>query len=98
MIRNNLGYIGAIVICVCMIVAAVCTMTGCSEKTMSRNYGGTTTIDLEPGQKLEEITWKDNNIWYLTRPMQEDEVPETHTFQEDSEFGMIEGTVVIQEH
>lgn len=56
------------------------------------------TLKLEPGEKLEEITWKDdNNLWYLTRPMREDEEPETHTFKQSSEFGVFEGTVTIVE-
>ena len=56
------------------------------------------TIKLDPGQKLEEITWKDDtNLWYLTRPMREDEKAETHTFQESTEFGVFEGTITIIE-
>lgn len=55
------------------------------------------TLELEPGQKLEMITWKDDSLWYLTRPMQDGEEPETHTFQQSSEFGVFEGTVTIIE-
>lgn len=55
------------------------------------------TITLEPNQKLEEITWKDNNILYLTRPMREDEKAETHTLQVDSLWGVFEGTVTVIE-
>ena len=55
------------------------------------------TIELPKGQKLEEITWKDADLWYLTRPMREDENAETHTFQESTEFGVLEGTVTIIE-
>ena len=36
-------------------------------------------------------------MWYLTRPMRDDEEPETHTFQQSSEFGVFEGTVTIVE-
>jgi hypothetical protein len=42
------------------------------------------TVELEPGQKLEEITWKEDSLWILSRPMRDDEVPETHTFYEDA--------------
>lgn len=73
-------------------------LTGCTIKEVARNYGGTMTLDLPEGQKLEEITWKDNNLWYLTRPMREGECPETHTFSVDSEFGIFEGHVIIREH
>ena len=55
------------------------------------------TIELEPGQKLEMITWKDNKLWYLTRPFNENDIPETHKFQEQSEYGVFEGTITIIE-
>ena len=71
------------------------TLTGCQATTKS--WGGSMTLELEPNQKLEEITWKDNDLWYLTRPMTEDDIAETHTFQQSSEFGVFEGTVTIIE-
>ncbi len=71
--------------------------SGCTDKTMAREWGGSTTLELPKGEKLIEITWKDANLWYLTRPMRDDEFPETYTFQEDSEFGIFEGTVTIIE-
>lgn len=48
---------------------------------MTKNFGGSMTLELEPNQKLEMITWKDDSLWYLTRPMTESDTPETHTFQ-----------------
>ena len=70
-------------------------MTACQSVT--KEFGGTTTIELEPNQKLEEITWKDDSLWYLTRPMMDDDIAETHTFQQSSNFGVFEGTVIIIE-
>lgn len=62
-------------------------MTGCQGA--AKSFGGSITLRLDPGLKLEEITWKDDSLWYLTRPMREDEVPETHTFQQSSEWGVL---------
>ena len=70
-------------------------LVGCQSAT--KYWGGTTTLELEPNQKLEDITWKEDSLWYLTRPMREDEEAETHTFQQSSEFGMFEGTVIVVE-
>ena len=70
-------------------------VTSCQNVT--KNFGGSTTIELEPNQKLEEITWKDDSLWYLTRPMTDDDIAETHTFQQQSNFGVFEGTVTIIE-
>ena len=69
--------------------------SGCQE--MAKNYGGSMTIELEPGTKLELITWKDNSLWYCTRPMRDDEEAEVHTYQEQSEFRTFEGTITIKE-
>ena len=54
-------------------------------------------MKLEPNQKLEEITWKDDSLWYLTRPMTEDDIAETHVFKQSSNWGVLEGTVTIVE-
>ena len=80
------------------IIVAICLgfiLCGC--QSITREYGGTTVIKLEPNTKLEEITWKEDSLWYLTRPMTDDDVAETHTFQESSQWGALEGTVVIKE-
>lgn len=76
-------------------VVFVLMLTGCQSGT--RNLGGNMTLELDPGEKLEEITWKDNSLWYLTRPMREDETAETHVFKQSSEFGVFEGTVTVVE-
>ena len=80
-----------------LLVGALCTglCTGCQGATKS--FGGSMTIELEPNTKLEMITWKDDSLWYCTRPMREDEVAETHTYQQSSEWGVFEGTVTIEE-
>lgn len=70
-------------------------LTGCQGTTKS--FGGSMTLELEPNQKLEEITWKDDSLWYLTRPMTNEDIAETHTFQQSSEWGVLEGTVTIIE-
>lgn len=77
-------------------VFSVMALTGCQGAT--RSFGGDMTLELEPNQKLELITWKDDDsLWYLTRPMREDEEPETHVYQQSSEWGVFEGTVTIIE-
>jgi hypothetical protein len=54
-------------------------------------------MDLPSGQKLVIVTWKDDNLWVLTKPMTEKDVAETYTFQEESSFGILEGTYIITE-
>lgn len=72
--------------------------TGCNQM-LTRSFGGEMTIDLPKDTKLEMITWKDDDsLWYLTRPMTETDIAESYTFQQQSEFGVFEGTVYIQEY
>lgn len=84
---------GMIIIIALGIVGAVFV----TKQTRTKNLGGNMTIELDAGQKLEEITWKDDSLWYVTRPMREDEFAETHTFQQSSAWGIFEGTVTIIE-
>tara|TARA_Y100000389_G_C17464338_1_gene524253 strand:+ start:3926 stop:4051 length:126 start_codon:yes stop_codon:yes gene_type:complete len=37
-------------------------------------------------------------IWYLTEKMPKGYAPKTYNFQEESSFGVIEGTVVFKEN
>ena len=77
----------------------VFVLLGCSGcNMMAKSYGGTTSVDLPTGQKLTEVTWKDNSLWYLTRPMREGEEAETWTFQEKSNSGIMEGKVILKEN
>lgn len=78
-----------------LLTTMVLCLTGC--QTTTKSLGGNMTVELPKGQKLEEITWKETDLWYLTRPMREDEEAETHTFQQSTEFGVFEGTVTIIE-
>lgn len=84
----------AYVIIFCVFAIAI-SATGCHGAT--KDLGGEMTIELEPNQKLELITWKEDSLWLLTRPMRDDENAETHTYYEDSEWGVLEGKVTIVE-
>lgn len=79
-----------------LLAVMVFNLTGC--KSVAKSMGGTISIDVPKGQKVIEATWKDNDVWYLTRPMREDEKPEIFTFQEDSNLGIIEGKVIFKEN
>ena len=73
----------------------IVSLTGCNS--IARQWGGDITLELEPNQKLEMITWKDNSLWYLTKKMTEGDIAETYLFQQSSEVGVLEGTVTIVE-
>ena len=75
-------------------VEAACKSTG---SVIAKKVGGSATIILPDNQKLQLVTWKNDNMWVLYRPMRADEQAETYTYQEDSKFGLIEAKITIRE-
>jgi hypothetical protein len=79
------------------IVAIALLATSCTENSRVKTWGGEGTINLPKGRKLVNVTWKETEIWYLTRPMDTSDVAETYQFHEESSWGMVEGTYNIVE-
>lgn len=80
-----------------ILVFGVMLLVSC-DQLVTRNFGGNTTIKLEPGEKLTEATWKgDGDLWYLVEPMDSDYVPKTKVFKESSLCGVMEGSVTFIE-
>lgn len=84
------------IISIILVIVMIIAMSGCQYAT--KHLGGNMTVNLEPNVKLVNVTWKDDSLWFLTKPMTEEDVAETYYFEEDSEFGVFEGTVTIVEH
>lgn len=81
-----------------LIALVLLALVSCTDQEMAKNYGGTMTMDLEPCRKLVTMTWKESELWVLTRAMRSDETPENYSFHEDSNFDVWEGTVLVVEH
>jgi hypothetical protein len=64
---------------------------------MARKFGGNSELILPENQKLVTITWKETELWYLTKPMKVTDTAETYIFMENSNFGILEGSVTIIE-
>jgi hypothetical protein len=69
----------------------------CTQNEKAKKWGGTAEIKLPKGQKLINVTWKDTDLWYLTRPMQATDSAVTYSFKEKSTYGIAEGTYIIHE-
>ena len=81
-----------------LVLTVICMSFVSCEQYITREYGGTTIIKLEKGQKLIECTWKgDGDLWYLVEPMDSDYVPKTKEFIESSMIGVMEGKVIFVE-
>lgn len=82
-----------------LLLSIICIgFVSCTDNQMARNFGGTEVINLEPGKRLINITWKGNenaNLWILTK--QDTTKPTTYSFKEKSGHGLMEGEVIINE-
>jgi len=81
-----------------MIVGMFLGVVGCTEQDRAKSFGGSTTIELPKGKKLVMVTWKESQIWFLTREMREGDLVETYNFAEKSSWGILEGSVTIKEN
>ena len=82
---------------VILAIGLIALLGSCTENSRVKNWGGEGTINLPQGRKLVNVTWKENQIWYLTRPMDSNDVAQTYQFHEESSWGVIEGTYNIVE-
>lgn len=82
---------------VILAIGVIAMLGSCTENNRVKNWGGEGTINLPKGRKLVNVTWKNTQVWYLTRPMTSTDVAETYQFHEESSWGMIEGTYNIIE-
>ncbi len=80
-----------------LLICVSFVITSCTEQSMAKNYGGRYDLKLPKGKKLIIATWKDSELWCLTRDMKDDETPEIYEFIEDSNYDVFEGKVVIIE-
>jgi hypothetical protein len=80
-----------------LVVLSGMLLTSCTENERVKSWGGEGTIKLPKGKKLVNVTWKETQIWYLTREMDSNDVAETYEFHEESSYGVVEGTYKIIE-
>lgn len=77
---------------------AAMLLTGCNlEQGITKKFGGTSNVTLEPGKKLMQVTFYEGNFWFLTRKMKPGEIPECYSFKERSVMGVLEGEVKVCE-
>jgi hypothetical protein len=80
-----------------IVVLSSLALFSCTENSRVKNWGGDGTINLPENTKLVNITWKETEVWYLTRPMDSTDVAQTYKFHEESSFGVMEGTYTVIE-
>lgn len=79
------------------LLLVVCLATGCTENERAKAFGGTMKVPLPCDRKLFDVTWKENDFWYATKPMVEADVAETYIYKAESGYDMFEGEVIVTE-
>lgn len=82
---------------VLLVLTLTLFLTSCTQNSRAKKYGGTAEIEAPCGMMVGNITWKGEQLWYSYLPMPEGYEPVTHTFQEVSSFGVIQGKYLIKE-
>jgi len=78
-------------------LTALLLTSSCTDNARARRFGGTANEEIKAGHKVIGATWKDADLWILTRPMRLGEVPETVILHEASSWGVVQGTVIMEE-
>ena len=77
---------------------AAVALTSCTENSMVKNWGGTSTIEIPEDQQFILATWKESELWITTKKRTSaDTVKNEYSFHEKSSFGVMEGTYIIIE-
>lgn len=80
------------------VIALTATLfASCTSNQMARQWGGVQTINVPANQKLIQATWKEDDLWYLTEPMDSGYQPHDKILQESSSWGVNEGAVIFKE-
>jgi hypothetical protein len=72
-----------------LIIAVVLGLYSCTANVRARRWGGTEKIVLEDHEVLLNATWKENELWVLTK----DTISNVSHFREHSSWGVVEGEV-----
>ncbi len=64
----------------------------CTENDRAKHWGGTMSITVPAGEEFVNATWKDSDLWIITRDKAN---PNKFYMHESSSFGIMEGTVNI---
>lgn len=88
----------AIIIILVVLTTFGVGLSGCfNAQFMAKSFGGSYEIKLPPNAHLVNADWDQSHLWLLTRQRRPDEKLETWTYHESSTWGIMQGTVTIQE-
>jgi hypothetical protein len=67
-------------------------LASCTDNQRAKHWGGTEEIQLKPNEVVLNVTWKESEMWICTK----DTVTGVVYFREKSNWGVMEGTVILK--
>jgi len=74
------------------IAIATLGLASCTDNQRAKHWGGTEEIQLKPNEVVLNVTWKESEMWICTK----DTVTGVVYFREKSNWGVMEGTVILK--
>jgi len=68
------------------------SLASCTENQLAKKFGGTEHITIQSNERFINATWKDNNLWIVV----ENTTTHKFHFKEYSNYGILEGEVIIE--
>lgn len=75
-----------------LITVLILLAISCTDNSRAKRFGGKEEIKLKPNEVLLTVTWKESNMWMLTK----DTITGICYFREKSNFGVWEGEIIIK--
>jgi hypothetical protein len=74
------------------LLLTVVSVSSCTENERAKNYGGKEDITLKPSEEFVNATWKDDNLWLITK----DTLTNEYIMREKSSYGVWEGEIRVK--
>lgn len=74
-----------------LLLSSVILFSSCTDNSRARRFGGTEEVELNQNEVVLNVTWKGDEMWICTK----DTVTGITYFREKSNWGILEGTVII---
>lgn len=71
--------------------------TSCTKNQRAKQFGGNIDYSIPANEKFVNITWKEDEMWIVTRKRISTDKREVFYFTEKSSFGLMEGKVTLTE-
>jgi len=70
----------------------VVSVSSCTDNQRARSFGGTEEVSLKPSEQFVNATWKEDNLWLITK----DTLTNEYVMREKSSYGVWEGEIRIK--